>query len=283
MWKAKLCLGTSPGFGYSIKEQIRVFYEAGFEGYFINWNPTIDISDIKAYGDSIGMICQSIHAPFVKAAAMWEECEKTPFAIDELLCCLRDCAENHVPIMIVHAFIGFDKHNPTEFGIENFRIIVEEAQKLGVKIAFENVEGEEYLEAVMEAFKDYDCVGFCWDTGHELCYNKSKDMLSLYGDRLIATHINDNLGIRDFNGRITAIDDLHLLPFDGVADWQDIVHRLNIHGFHDILTFELSMKSQYNRHENDAYDRMKFVEYVAEAYKRACKVAMLKLRDAKMI
>ena len=283
MWKQKLCLGTGAGFEYSIKEQIRIFRLAGFEGYFVNWDRSLDIKDIKAYGDSLGMIFQSIHAPFGKVASMWEQTEKTEMAIDEHLCCLRDCAANDVPIMVVHAFIGFDKHEPTEFGIENFRIVVEEAQKLGVKIAFENVEGEEYLAAVMEAFKDYDCVGFCWDTGHEMCYNHSKDMMALYGDRLLCTHINDNLGIRDYNGKIIDQDDLHLLPFDGIADWQDIVHRLNTYHFDDILTFELSKTSKWKRHDNDMYTQMRFEDYVAAAYNRACRVAALKLRDKNKI
>ena len=55
-------------------------------------------------------------------------------------------------------------------------------------------------------------------------------MMALYGDRLLCTHINDNLGIRNYEGRITFIDDLHLLPFDGVADWKWITERLNRHG-----------------------------------------------------
>lgn len=281
MWNQKLCLGTGSGFEYSIKEQIRVFKEAGFEGYFVNWDPTMDVRDIKAYGDSLGMIFQSMHAPFVKVASMWEPTPKTELAIKEHLDCLKDCAENDVPIMVVHAFIGFDKHEPTQFGIDNFRIVVEEAQRLGVKVAFENVEGEEYLAAVMEAFKDYDCVGFCWDTGHEMCYNYGKDMMALYGDRIFCTHINDNLGIKDYNGKIIDLDDLHLLPFDGIADWQDIVHRLNKYHFNDILTFELSKNSKWKRHDNDMYTQMRFEDYVAAAYNRACRVATLKLRDQK--
>ena len=94
MWNQKLCLGTGSGFEYSIKEQIRVFKEAGFEGYFVNWDPTMDVRDIKAYGDSLGMIFQSMHAPFVKVASMWEPTPKTELAIKEHLDCLKDCAEN---------------------------------------------------------------------------------------------------------------------------------------------------------------------------------------------
>lgn len=45
-------------------------------------------------------------------------------------------------------------------------------------------------------------------------------MLDKYGDRLIATHLNDNLGVSDFDGKVTWTDDLHLLPFDGIIDWR---------------------------------------------------------------
>ena len=131
------------------------------------------------------------------------------------------------------------------------------------------------MSALMEAFKDYDNVGFCLDTGHELCYNHGQDMLALYGDRLIATHLNDNLGIRDFDGAITCIDDLHLLPFDGICDWQEVANRLHKCGFDGPLTFELNLNSKPGRHENDAYAEMPFERYLAEAFARACRVARL--------
>lgn len=143
--------------------------------------------------------------------------------------------------MVSHVMIGFDKHTPTETGLGNFERIVSEADKLGVKIAFENTEGEEYLAAVMEHFKDCDTVGFCLDTGHEICYNPGSDMLSLYGDRLIHTHINDNLGV--CGDEITYLDDLHLLPFDGVCDFDGVAGRLVRCGYDGTLTFELKQKA----------------------------------------
>ena len=178
--------------------------------------------------------------------------------------------------MVLHTFKGFEDHDPTEYGIENFRRVAEEARLLGVKLGFENTEGEEYLAAVLSSLSDFDSVGFCWDTGHEMCYNKSKDMMKLYGDRIVGTHLNDNLGIRDFDGKITWIDDLHLLPFDGIADWEDIVSRLNKYHFDGPLTFELNTYSKPGRHENDIYRNMPIELYLTEAYKRACRVATLK-------
>ena len=103
-------------------------------------------------------------------------------------------------------------------------------------------------------------------------------MLALYGDRLFHTHLNDNLGVSDYYGRITPRDDLHLLPFDGIADWLEITRRLNRHGYQGVLSFELNNVSKRDRHENDAYGRMTPEEYLTQAYMRACRVAALKER-----
>lgn len=274
MWKKKLCLGIGD-FGLSPEDQIRAFAKTGFEGFFTGWGPGAPIAEWRALADELGMIYQSIHAPFGKAADMWKGGEAAATAVNELTACLQDCAKNEVDIMVVHAFIGFKDNSPTDVGVENYVSVVAEAKKLGVRIAFENTEGEEYLGALMKLADSYDNVGFCWDTGHELCYNYGKDMTALYGGRLIATHLNDNLGIRDFGGEITWHDDLHLLPFDGITDWESVAARLAKHGFDGPLTFELNTGSKPERHENDIYKKLSPDEYIAEAYKRACRVAVL--------
>lgn len=274
----KMCLGINSQFGCSPKEQIDIFKKTGFEAFFIDWNRDTDIKELKQYADMHEMIFQSIHAPFAKAADLWKNDKDSEAALNELLECLKDCAENDVPIMVCHAILGFDKHSPNRYGVENYRRVVEKAKEYGVKIAFENTEGEEYLEELMSAFADYENVGFCWDTGHEMCYNRGKDMMELYGNRILCTHLNDNLGIKAYDGTITWTDDLHLLPFDGIADWDGIVKRLNKYNYNDILTFELCKLNRPERHESDGYEKMSIGEYVAEVYKRACRVAMLKQR-----
>ena len=278
MYKTKLCMGTSLKYGTDIENQISLLHKAGFEGFFTPWDK--NIAKYRKIADKLGMIYQSVHAPFMNAAKMWQGDSEGREAVDELVNCLKDCARYEVPIMVMHTYIGFeDIHDPAGIGIENFSRVVEEAHKLNVKIAFENTEGEVYLSALMEHFKDCGHVGFCWDTGHELCYNRGKDMTALYGDRLIATHLNDNLGISDFDGKIIWTDDLHLLPFDGISDWNSIVDRLNKCGYDDILTFELSKTSMPGRHDNDKYTNMSIEEYFAEAYSRAAKVALLKRKN----
>lgn len=151
MYKSRLCLGTNSQFGISIKKQIELFKQTGFDGFFTEWNS--EIMEYRRLADKIDMIYQSIHAPFENASKMWKNNKESENAVNELISCIRDCAEAEVPIMIVHTYTGFDSEDiPTKEGIDNFGRVVEEADKLNVKIAFENTEGEEYLKAVMDAF-----------------------------------------------------------------------------------------------------------------------------------
>ena len=269
-----LCLGITPQYGLPPEEQIRLLSRVGFDGFFAYWTPELDLSLLRRTADETGMLFQSIHAPHLKVRSLWHEDAETPAALAELQACLRSCAANSVPIMVTHAFIGFEDHTPTQEGIERFRLLVDEAEQLGVKIAFENTEGEEYLAALLEAFADRPHVGFCWDSGHELCYNLH-DILALYGHRLMATHLNDNLGVSSPEGKIIWTDDLHLLPFDGIADWADTAARLKRIGFTDCLTFELKIQSLPGRTENDVYARMKLEDYLMLALDRARRVAAL--------
>lgn len=275
MWNTHFCVNVGGIFNIPLEEELRIIKEVGFDGFFTNWNKAGCLDEPRALADKLGLIYQSVHAPFGRAAEMW-----TPEyndAANELIECVRDAAAHQVPIVVMHAFIGFDDHSPNEYGLASFRRVAEEAGKLGVKIALENTEGEEYLAALMKALADLDNVGFCLDTGHEMCYNHSADMLSLYGDRLIATHINDNLGIRDYGGKTTWIDDLHLLPFDGAADWEGFVTRLDEHAYDGPFTFELNAHhGKPNRHENDIYADLSPRMFYTLAYMRACKLARLR-------
>ena len=273
MKSMKICLATSPSFGLSEEDQIRLFAEIGFDGFFTGWAG--DLSHYRALADETGMYYQSVHAPFGGAGVIWEEGEEGENAAEELLRCVRDTAAVGVPLVIVHPYKGFHKEEPTELGLSRFERVVREAERLGVSVAFENVEGEAYLNALMDQFADCPTVGFCWDSGHELCYNRGKDMLGIYGDRLRGTHINDNLGVSDPNGKITWHDDLHLLPFDGNQNWQGVAERLKKSRPIGELTLELTRKSKPNRHDNDRYMEMKIEDYLADCYARAVRIAQM--------
>ena len=276
MWKKKLCLGLSQACGIPFEEQLELLKNTGFDGFFVVWGPNVDMESLTKRAKELDMVFQSVHAPWDMAAELWHaDDEKAQKGIKTLCGCVEHCVSCGAPILVVHPFVGFDRHDVTEVGLKRYAQVVDYARQRGIRIAFENVEGIEFLDALMAHFAGDITVGFCWDTGHEMCYNHSQDLLARYGDRLLCTHLNDNLGIKDCNGKITWLDDLHLLPFDGVADWENIADRLHRWGFKDALTFELNLKSKPGRHENDGYTQMPYEQYLAEAYKRACRIATM--------
>lgn len=278
MYNQKLCLGLNRQFCPDIKKQLEIIKNTGFEAVFMS----PEFAEFIPFAKSLGLEIQSLHAPFGGCADLWEDDEaEAEKAENQIVSCIELAAENDIPVVVSHAWIGFEYDTvPNEKGIERYSRIVDAAVEKGVKIAFENTEGEEFLSALMKRFENNPSVGFCWDTGHEMCYNFSADMPGRFSGRLFATHINDNLGIKDANGKIYWTDDIHLLPFDGTGNWESIVSRLKREDFQGPLTFELNRASKPGRHENDVYLRLSDEEYIAEAYKRACRVAAL-FRNAK--
>jgi len=267
--KRKLCLATTASLPLGTLDQIRAFREVGFDGFFTGYSP--EIPACRKLADELGMLYQSVHAPFDKAKVIWEEDDQG--AVAELISCVRACHDACVPLVILHTYIGFEPSDgPTQVGLDHYGAVVDEARRLGVRIAFENTEGEEYLAALLSAFRNEAHVGYCWDSGHESCYNHSRDLLALYGDRLFGTHLNDNLGISRADGKVFWTDDLHLLPYDGVIDWDNAARRLAGLDFDGPLTFELTTQSKPNRHENDKYAAMPALDYLKEAYARATRL-----------
>ena len=279
MYGMKLALGALGGVGLSDVEQLPLIKEAGFDGIFFLWKRGYDVEELRRVCDEVGLGIQSVHAPFGGSAKMWLPESEARGTVDELLECLDATRQVGAPFMVCHTFIGFKDHTPTADGINNFKKVVDKAREYGIKIAFENTEGREYLDALMDAFSGDETVGFCYDSGHEECYNRGERMLSHYGDRLLVTHINDNLGVKDFSGEITYLDDLHLLPFDGIIDWEQVASELSKCPMPEYLTLELTTVSKPHRHENDKYAKMPLREYLAEAYARAARVATLIKRE----
>jgi sugar phosphate isomerase/epimerase len=271
--KRKLALGLLGGTGLSEKEQIKKIKEAGFDKVFFDFTRDESLIRKLSAAKELGVPVNSLHAPFMRCDKLWYPTSDTEDVISEQIECLSACKSNGIPTSVHHVFIGFDRHEPTEEGLLNFGRIIGEAERLGVNIAFENTEGIEYFDAVMERYKDSPAVKFCIDTGHELCYNRGRDLISRYSTKLCYTHINDNLGV--CGEEITWLDDLHLLPFDGKVDFHSFARRVTDVNYDGDLSFELSRISKPGRHENDGYAEMSFESYLEEAYSRAVKLSEL--------
>ena len=275
-----LCLNTSLAYGVPLTEQVRMLKDTGFNGFFTPWNPEkFTLAEMRRLADSIGMLYQSVHGPTKGVADIWEPGEIGDAALHQLLLCAADCGRNGVPIMVSHTYRTFVYREPSGEGLDRYRRLADACGENGVMLALENTEGKYQLRALIDAMGNHEAVGFCWDCGHEMCYDHGEDVLGQYGEHLLCTHLNDNLGVRDESGRISGFDDLHLLPFDGITDWETAARRLAATPFDGPLTFELKTASKPGRHDNDAYRRLTTEEYLAAAYARACRVAALYVKE----
>ena len=275
MWKQKLSVSLGNRYTAPTEELIPAVKAAGFDGISPEWEKDGRLAAIADAAKKEGLALVSLHAPFGGAANVWSTDENIGSdALDELLLSLDDAKKYGFPVLVCHVWIGFgEEPAPTKEGLARLSALVSRAKEYGVTVAFENTEGDAHLDAVLRHFEGDPSVGYCFDSGHELCYNGGRNLLALYGDRLAVTHLNDNLGVSRFDGEIFWTDDLHLLPFDGIRDWDQTVKDLKHSRRLEYLNFELSMVSKPNRHENDAYGRLSFDEFFALAYARACRIA----------
>ena len=258
---------------HPLPEQVAMIARAGFDGLTMKWDPdrTDEVAEAAARHS---LYFQSLHAPFGQVRAMWDEGEAGEAMQARLLACLDDCAAHGIPVMVIHAFIGFGMpYIPTQIGLDRFGHVIEYAAKKGVRLAFENVEGEEYLDAIMATYGHLDHVGFCLDTGHKMCYNHNRDFLSQYGHKLFHTHLNDNLGQKHFP--MSPRDDLHLTMGDGAIDWPTVMADIRRTGYRDMLVCELSMANKPEGHELDRYAAMSLEEFYTYALAAAKRLLTL--------
>lgn len=263
----KLVINDDLGFGLKPEESIDIIAKAGWDGIFTGWDEQNGNKKLAGKIADAGLYYQSVHAPFTHCDKLWEIGEEGDSEQRMLEKCLEDCADAGVKTVVMHAIIGMEKNSPCDAGIERFARLADKAQTLGISLAVENTEGECYLDMIIEKLGKHPALGFCIDTGHEMCYNYRHDIIGKFGTKLIATHLNDNLGMT--GEKLTWLDDSHLMPFDGAGDWENIAARLNKAGYGGALTFELTAKNRPGRHTHDRYAELSLLQFYELALAKA--------------
>ena len=263
--------------GFSLQERyalpmpqiVDLLADTGFGAISLTWERNGNNESVVRNARRQNLTVQSLHGPVRGMPAMWSPDPKIAAPLlQDLLQAATDCAKMDIPILVIHPWNGVDYTFDAEaLCFDHFDVFMAHAEMLGITVAFENLEGPEYLEALMARYTRN--VGFCWDSGHEQCYAPGWDFLSRYGDRLVMTHLNDNLGVSDPSGRLNGTDDLHLLPGHGVIDWDAAVCRLKAANPQDILNFEFKIRPKGDRCKLDLYSNIPLPLYFQEAYERA--------------
>jgi len=271
--------------GFSLQAQypgsqaqvIELLCDAGFSAVSPVWSPELALDSLAACVLKHNMTIQSLHAPHGGLAYIWNS--QNPLsakAQKNITDCIDACAQFDIPIAVVHGWQGLQYVFPdAPLDFTAFDRIVDHAEKKKVSIAFENLEGEEYLEALLTRYRDLPHIGYCWDSGHDHCYPHKTDFLEAYGDRLIMTHLNDNLGLRDPGGVPSGNDDLHFLPYDGNICWEKAIARLQTLPRQTVLNFELKKRAVSTAPGDLIYHNLSTEEYFRLAGLRARRIADL--------
>lgn len=276
--KVKYGTNLFGGFGISDTEQLPIIKETGFDAFFTGWSRADRSAPLRLAeaGSKAGLFYETVHAPFGRMNSMWLDGGEGDDWRDMMIECVDDTAAAGVGIMVTHVTVAAVAPPPSEIGRTRFLKLAEHAAKRGVKIALENLEIPEHLAYLFEKLDGLDNIGFCWDTGHNLCYTPETDMMELYGDKLICLHINDNNGIKT-PGVITWHDDSHFMPFDGRVDWQGVANRLDAAGWQGFMTQEMS-RGKDGCEKIEAYSNMTLREYLEKSLGRLQKIGDLRRR-----
>ncbi len=239
----------------SIDECIRLCTQAGFKvldcsinAWAENWEEQAD--EIMNAAAKYGAVVEQSHAPF----NFYKRRPREVFtaALDRSV---NAAMKMGVKTLVFHA----DEYRPTEDNpfdfdkalVQIYDFLAPHIEKLtagNVRAALENVfddmtlkpvKGQRFhfcadveeLIAIIDKF-DNPLVGCCWDSGHGKIAAGNEghvELIRTLGSRIICTHLHDNYYDRD----------LHLEPFRGDANWEEIMPALKATGYSGSLTFEI--------------------------------------------
>lgn len=203
------------------------------------------IYKIKEMIDERGLKCVQMHLPvydiFLSSEIILDEVR------DSIMKSLRAMKILGCEWGAYHPRTAFTRGcDPEASRLDNYNeisVYLEEAERLGVGIAIENIpifpdcphykfytaDYQDFRE-LLDSFKS-DKIGVCWDFGHaNLMATRQERALELFGDRIKITHIASNRGY---------FDD-HLVPTVGTVNWRSLMPLFKKCGYNGALNLELN-------------------------------------------
>ena len=199
----------------------------------------------RALIESHSLTVSQAHAPWrtpvqdatPEGRAFWTEAMKKSIFGTHVLGCHR---------FIVHPLMPYldTEKNPEEVWALNeifFADLADYAKEYGVTVCVENLPFPKYplttVEQVCEIVDKLkrDNLKVCLDTGHAAIFfgKNVADAVRYIGERLEAVHIHDNMGK----------EDEHLIPGQGIIDWDGFAEALKEIGYGGVASLETSAKN----------------------------------------
>ncbi len=228
-------LGIFSWFGFVLpfQERISLIKEAGFTATSLWWEDEdtprlVKKESMPQLVKDMGLILENLHVPYNNSSELWSESEsvRSEF-IRRHIRWLNDCANYHIPMMVMHLTEGVSPPAPNSDGAKSFTELVKIAEELGVTIAVENTHRSDNVPYLLSEIQS-DYLGFCFDSSHHFLSDKQNfSLFENFGERLVTTHLSDNDGLAD----------RHWLPGHGIIDWSMVAKHFPA-GYQGCLTLE---------------------------------------------
>ncbi len=246
---------------------LKLASEIGFEAFTTGSIKVDTVSELKEKAVALGMDFPFLHSPFSGINNMWIEGEAYNTVYNGIIESIDSAAACDVSAVVIHVSSGWQAPPVNDLGLSRYDALVEYASKKGVTLAFENLRMVGNLAYLMDRYEHNDNVRFCYDCGHEHCYTKTVPWIDIFTDKIVATHIHDNLS-RPFGDKTTDPDS-HWLPFDGSFDYHRMMSKLDKYGYSGPLVLEVFRKARAD------YANLSAEEFVTTSYDRIKRISEL--------
>jgi len=250
-----------------IKDRFKMIRAAGFDAVGLWRDDWFGITGHRGYADmarSAGLEITDGHAPFIRdfdfVNAIWLDNLSGEQTYETYRNTIIGCGEDGLKNLIIH--ITDDYHGRTvppvsTVGIERFKCLTGIAENNDVTIALENISINSYQAYVFEHVNSPN-LGFCYDSGHKNCFEPGADILSLFGEKIVAVHLHDNDGS----------EDQHRIPFEGSIDWRDQMSAIARTGYNGATTLECTAGPPGSIEPNDTRSAEEWLRTAFEAAKK---------------
>lgn len=217
-------------------DTIKAIKTAGFDGVFVQWYDKDCITQQQQVDlcKKIGLQIIFAHLGYSGINDIWTVGKNGDELVKKYIQNLNECKLNDINMVCMHLTSKNIAPKPSIIGIKRLQKIVNHAEKLGIKVAFENTKIFGYLEYVLDNIKNKN-VGICYDSGHCHCHFNDKFNWDIFKNKIFIVHLHDN----------DQSSDQHLLPFDGTINWRNLINRLMKANYHGPIVLESCYRNQY--------------------------------------
>ena len=255
MNKKGICLYF--GYGLKTNEYEKLIKENGFDCIITCTDKNLDwqngsikkqVKLCKKYGLGLSSLHMQYFGRDLKN--FWIDCKQGD-ELEKLL--IKDVKTAHkygFSCVVVH-LVGA----PNKIGYDRISRVLKYCEKYKIPLALENIGQFKTLKATFDNIKN-DYLKFCFDIGHQNCFEPEIDNLDYFGDKLVALHLHSNMGQKDE----------HTLNKYGNIDWDKFAQRLAKINPNINLDYEILMHTRHGE---------KPKEVLQQVYEQACELEKL--------